>query len=61
MKQIFEILQEERDRILGIHESATKNQYLNVILNEQEAYNRAGDKLYRTIVNETNTESPEGA
>lgn len=28
MKQIFEILQEERDRILDMHESATKNQYL---------------------------------
>ena len=34
MKQIFEILQEERDRILNIHKSATKNQYLNVLLNE---------------------------
>ncbi len=36
MKQIFEILQEERDRILNIHESATKNQYLNVLLNEED-------------------------
>jgi hypothetical protein len=29
--------------------------------NEQEAYNRAGDKLHQTIVDETNTESTEGA
>jgi hypothetical protein len=29
MKDIFKILQEEKDRILGMHESATKNQYLN--------------------------------
>lgn len=28
MKQIFEILQEERDRILHLHEDATKRQYL---------------------------------
>jgi hypothetical protein len=28
MKQIFEILQEERDRILEMHEDATKKQYL---------------------------------
>lgn len=34
MKQIFEILQEERDRILNLHEEATKNQYL--ILSEEE-------------------------
>jgi hypothetical protein len=36
MKQIFEILQEERDRILNIHESATKNQYLNTLIVEGE-------------------------
>lgn len=35
MKQIFEILQEERNRILSIHESATKKQYLNVLLSEE--------------------------
>lgn len=29
MKNIFEILQEEKTRILEMHESATKNQYLN--------------------------------
>lgn len=29
MKNIFTILQEERDRILEMHENATKNQYLN--------------------------------
>jgi len=29
MKNIFEILQEEKNRILEMHESATKNQYLN--------------------------------
>lgn len=31
MKDIFKILQEEKDRILGMHESATKNQYLGII------------------------------
>jgi len=36
MKQIFEILQEERDRILDIHESATKNQYLNTLIVEEK-------------------------
>jgi hypothetical protein len=36
MKQIFEILQEERDRILNIHESATKNQYLNTLIVEEK-------------------------
>jgi hypothetical protein len=30
MKQIFEILEEERDRILNIYESAKKSHYLNV-------------------------------
>ena len=29
MKKIFEILQEEKDRILKMHQNATKNQYLN--------------------------------
>ena len=29
--------------------------------NEQEAYNRAGDKLHQIIVDEPNTKSPEGA
>ena len=28
MKNIFEVIQEEKNRILGMHESATKNQYL---------------------------------
>ena len=36
MKQIFEILQEERDRILNIHESSTKNQYLNTLIVEEK-------------------------
>lgn len=36
MKQIFEILQEERDRILNQHQSSTKNQYLNTIIGEQD-------------------------
>lgn len=29
MKDIFKILQEEKDRILGMHKIATENQYLN--------------------------------
>jgi hypothetical protein len=75
MKQIFEILQEERDRILGIHESATKNQYLNTLIVEKENLtksrnygngiinrggNLVGDKNYFTVRNITVAENPRG-
>ena len=59
MKQIFEILQEERDRILNIHESATKNQYLNVILNEQEAYKIDKNALTLTLNNKVEVQNRE--
>ena len=59
MKQIFEILQEERDRILNIHESATKNQYLNVILNEQEAYKIDKNALTLTLNNKVQVQNRE--
>lgn len=36
MSQIFQILQEERDRILNQHKSSTKNQYLNTIISEED-------------------------
>jgi len=36
MKHIFEILEEEKKRILNLHETSTKSQYLNVI-NEDAA------------------------
>lgn len=59
MKQIFEILQEERDRILNIHESATKNQYLNVILNEQEGYKIDKNALTLTLNNKVQVQNRE--
>lgn len=59
MKQIFEILQEERDRILNIHESATKNQYLNVILNEEEAYKIDKNALTLTLNNKVEVQNRE--
>lgn len=59
MKQIFKILQEERDRILNIHESATKNQYLNVILNEQEAYKIDKNALTLTLNNKVEVQNRE--
>jgi hypothetical protein len=75
MKQIFEILQEERDRILNIHESATKNQYLNTLIVEEENLtksrnygngiinrggNLVGDKNYFIVQNTTAAENPKG-
>jgi len=46
MKQIFEILQEERDRIINLHEDATQNQYL--IISEENAFMTKGRKLVGT-------------
>ena len=49
MKDIFKILQEEKDRILEMHESATKNQYLG----EQTfgAYNTGNYQLDSAVKN----------
>ena len=75
MKQIFEILQEERDRILSVHESATKKQYLNTLIVEKENLtksrnygngiinrggNLVGDKNYFIVQNTTVAENPKG-
>jgi len=56
MKQIFEILQEERDRILSIHESATKNHYLG----EQTVgpFNTANPQLNFAVKNILNQPKP---
>jgi hypothetical protein len=58
MKQIFEILQEERDRILSIHESATKNHYLG----EQTLgpFNTANPQLDDAVKNLNNQSKPKG-
>lgn len=69
MKQIFEILQEERDRIINIHESATKNQYLNTLIVEERNYGNplinkggklVGDKNYFVVNKDTYAENPKG-
>jgi hypothetical protein len=40
MKQIFEILQEEKDRILSIYESAKKTPYLNVDREKNKSFDQ---------------------
>lgn len=56
MKDIFKILQEEKDRILEMHESATKNQYLG----EQTfgAYNSGNYQLDSAVKNLSNQPKP---
>jgi hypothetical protein len=56
MKDIFKILQEEKNRILGMHESATKNQYLG----EQSfaPYNTGNYQLDSAVANLPNQPVP---
>lgn len=46
MKNLFVITEEEKNRILGLHESATKNQYL---INERSIFHRSIGGEYVTV------------